>query len=97
MLAASATLANHMELVEAVEKVLGFKLPIVNCPKCLTFWLTLGYTLLSGTAVVHSFAISFLTAYVAVWFNLLLGLADKLYNWIYENTFATEAADTEDT
>lgn len=97
MLMASATLANHMGLVEAVEKTIGFKLPIINCPKCCSFWLTLCYTLLCGVTAIHSVAISFLMAYLAIWFNLILGLADRLYNWIYESAFTTQAADPEDT
>lgn len=97
MLMASATMANHMGLVDAVERVLGFGLPILNCPKCCTFWLTLLYTLLAGETVIHSVAISFLMAYLAYWFNLILGVADTLYNRIYESAFTTEAAGTEDT
>lgn len=97
MLMASATMANHMGLVEAVERVLGFKLPIINCPKCCSFWLTLFYTLMCGTTVIHSIAISFLMSYLSVWFNLALGLADMLYNWIYESAFTTKATDSENT
>lgn len=97
MLMASATFANHMNLVSAVEKVIKHEIPIVNCPKCLTFWLTLAYSLLHGVPVITSVAISFIAAYMAIWFNLLLGVIDTIYNEIYENTFTTEAADTEDT
>ena len=97
MLMVSATMANHMGLIEAVEKTIGFNLPIINCPKCSSFWLTLCYTLLCGATVIHSVAISFLMAYLAVWFNLILGLADRLYNWIYESAFTTQTTDPEDT
>ena len=97
MLMASATFANHMGLVAAVEKVIQHEIPIVNCPKCLTFWLTLCYALFCGIPVITSVAISFISAYMAVWFNLLLGVIDTIYNEIYESAFTTQTADTEDT
>lgn len=40
-----AAAANHLGLVDAVEKVLHRELPIINCMKCLAFWLTIIYGL----------------------------------------------------
>ena len=97
MITASATLMNHMGLVEAVEGVIRHKLPVVNCCKCCTFWCCLMYTLLVGVAVIPSVAVSFAAAYAAVWFELLLGIIDRIYTYIYESTLATKTADTEDT
>ena len=34
----AAVLANHMGLIEAIERVVRHKLPIINCSRCLTFW-----------------------------------------------------------
>ncbi len=102
MIVFSATLANHMGLVEAIEGVIRHKIPVLNCSKCLSFWSVLLYGLFSGIRVIPSVAISFLCAFVAVWFALSLGLIDKLYNDVYQDSFASEAAsaeaaDTEDT
>lgn len=97
MITASATLMNHMGLVEAIEGVIHHKLPVVNCCKCCTFWCCLLYTLLAGVAVIPSVALSFAAAYAAVWFELLLGIIDSIYTYIYENTLATKTADPEDT
>ena len=41
----ACTSANHLGLIAAVENVLHRRLPVVNCPKCLTFWSTLAYLL----------------------------------------------------
>lgn len=41
----ACTSANHLGLIAAVESVLHRRLPVVNCPKCLTFWSTLAYQL----------------------------------------------------
>lgn len=37
------TTANHLGLVSAIERVVKVKLWVVDCPKCLTFWVTVGY------------------------------------------------------
>lgn len=41
----ACTSANHLGLIAAVESLLHRRLPIVSCPKCLTFWSTLAYLL----------------------------------------------------
>jgi len=41
----ACTSANHLGLIAAVESLLHRRLPVVNCPKCLTFWSTLAYLL----------------------------------------------------
>ena len=97
MITASATLMNHMGLVEAIEGVIRHKLPVVNCCKCCTFWCCLLYTLLAGVAVIPSVAVSFAAAYAAVWLELLLGYIDTLYIKLYENLYPKETTDTEDT
>ena len=94
MIVFSATLANHMGLVEAVEKVIKHKIPVVNCSRCLSFWLVIVYSLLCGTDVIHSVAVSFLSAYAALWFELSLGLIDNIYKDVYKSSFTPET-DTE--
>ena len=91
---------NHLGLVEAVEKIVGKRLMIVNCPKCLTFWVTMAYfcdkIAIHATAVL---AISFLASYAAIWLELLEGYVDtiymKLYGKIYETSDNTSATDAD--
>lgn len=86
----SATAANHLGLVRGVEKAVRHRLPVVDCPKCLTFWGVLAYGGLSGdgTAALPSalpglLATSFLCSYLALWIDLLMYAIDTLYNRIY--------------
>jgi uncharacterized membrane protein YkvI len=96
MLVFTAVMINHLGLIEAVEKVIKHEIPIVNCCKCLSFWLVLAYMLINGYSVINSVATSFLCALAATWFELLLGVIDHYYMKIYEN-FYTKTTDTEDT
>lgn len=94
MLTLSATLANHLGLVEAVERVIGHKILVLNCSKCASFWVVLLCSLLSGQGVTVSAGVSFLCAYAAVWFELGFGYIDTLYNKIYENIYPEKTDDT---
>lgn len=100
LLVLSCTLANHLGLVDAIERETWSRIPIVNCPKCFSFWSVLLYSLFVGRAVIASVAVSFLCAYAALWIELLCGYIDTKYNRCYENLYTenTEAdADTEST
>lgn len=88
----AAVLANHMGLIEAMEKVVRHKLPIINCSRCLTFWSVMAVLIASewATAIRHMpviVATSFLAAYAATWLELLFGIIDKQYERIYEKTY----------
>lgn len=99
LLMLSATLANHLGLVEAVEGIIRHKIPILNCSKCASFWSVLIYSLCIGQPLIASVAVSFLCAYTAVWLELLCGVIDVIYNDVYETLYPKEAdnnADTED-
>ena len=94
----TCTAANHLGLVGAVEGVAKREIPIVNCPKCLTFWVTLVWGLFfpsgepSGTVTVMGMlAISFLNAYLAIWLELLMGFIDTLYLKVYEKVYSGTA------
>lgn len=92
--------ANHLGLVQAVEQVLGVNLRIVNCPKCFTFWTVLIYLTSTWHGMTPSLAISFLSAYLALWLELLEGYIDTIYLWLYEKIYSnpendTPAADTD--
>lgn len=86
LIVVSAVLINHLGLIEAIEKVIRHKLPIVNCCKCLSFWSVLVYSLFS-IDIITSLAISFVSAYLAIWLELLCGFIDTLYNRCYENLY----------
>jgi hypothetical protein len=97
ILVLSATLANHLGLVEAVEGVIRHKIPVLNCSKCASFWVVLICSLCSGVPLIASVAVSFLCAYAAVWLELLFGYVDTLYNMLYENIYSEETDDKTDT
>jgi ABC-type sulfate transport system permease component len=54
--------------------------------------------LINGYSVINSVATSFLCAWAATWFELLLGVIDHYYMKIYENfyTKTTIAKDTKE-
>ena len=84
----ACTSANHLGLIAAVESLLHRRLPVVNCPKCLTCWSILAYGLatapcLTPQAVARLLAISLLCSYLAIWLELLMYAIDTLYNRIY--------------
>ena len=103
----ACTTANHLGLVGAVIGVLFKKrrtLPVVSCPRCLTWWTTMAYgAILAATDrygcdlsdVIRWLAISFLASYLALWLELAEGGIDKLYDYIYGKIYPT--ADTADT
>lgn len=85
------TAVNHLGLIAAIERIINRSLPVVNCPKCLTFWSVLAYgiatvpcTSQQGLAAApRLLAISFLCSYLALWLELLMYAIDTLYNIIY--------------
>ena len=95
MITFSAVAANHLRLVAAVEKVIRHRLPIVNCPKCATFWGVLIYGALTVRHfvgirdMVEVLAVAFLCAYLSLWVNLLFAIIDHFFNKIYDSLFTT--------
>ena len=98
----SCVAANHLGLVATIEKVTGRRLPVVNCPKCLSFWATLTYgcsvccdsIAALPSAIPSVLALAFLAAYAAIWLELIMFSIDILYNSIYDkiNKVNQEAA-----
>ena len=90
---------NHLGLIAAIERLANHPLPILNCSKCSTFWLTLMHGIVchcglqSHRCVIMAFAVAFLMAYVAIWMELALGVIDKMYNYVYNKIYPT-ATDT---
>lgn len=103
MIVFSATAANHLGLVAAAESFIRHRLPVLNCPKCAAFWLVLIY----GCSVCCDsiaalpptipgiLAVAFLSAWSAIWLDLLMGIIDKIYTKLYDTFYST--ADTPDT
>ena len=84
------TAVNHLGLIAAIERVIRHRLPVVNCPKCLTFWSMMACGVAeenSSLFTLHSslrlLAISILCAYTAIWLELIMYAIDTLYNKIY--------------
>ena len=88
---------NHLGLISAVEGIVGFRIYILNCPKCASFWVVLICSLCSGQPLIASVAVSFLCAYAALWLELLCGYIDTLYNKLYESIYPKTNDDTTDT
>ena len=106
-----AVTINHLGLIAAIEQVIGRGLPIVHCPKCLSFWLVM----ICGTFNVQSsmfngqcsmvnvqcfislLALSLLSSYMAIWLELIEGFIDVLYHKIYEQIYSTTNTTTDHT
>ena len=99
----SATAANHLGLVAAAESVVRHRLPVLNCPKCAVFWLVLTYgcsvccdsIAALPPAIPEILAVAFLSAWSAIWLDLLMGIIDQLYIKVYDKIYPT--TDTTDT
>ena len=87
MITFSCVMFIHMELVDALLKVLDMEdkdIPIITCPKCLSFQCVFWFLLLTGHNVIVCIATAFLASYCAIWFDLFLGLMDIWYEHIYK-------------
>ena len=101
MITFSAVAANHLGLVSAIGRTVKHRLPIIDCPKCLTFWAVIGYGTLSGLDrfgdIVGICAVALLAAWAAIWLELLMGFIDRLYIKAYEQIYPTEDSADADT
>lgn len=84
------TTINHLGLIAAIEEKTDTELEVVNCPKCLSFWVTLTYSILMTHDIILSPAISLLASYTAIWLELLEGCIDKLYDFIYDKIYTAK-------
>ena len=109
MIVFSATAANHLGLVAAAESVVRHRLPVLNCPKCAAFWSVIVYGIAEANFSLFTLhfsltvlAAAFLSAWSAIWLDLLMGIIDQLYIKLYDkiypatNTPDTDALDTAD-
>ena len=96
MILFSCVAANHLELIQAVEKVLDRELPIVNCSRCFSFWCVLSYMIVATNEIIVPVATSFFCAALAPWLELLMGFTDILYNKLYDTIFSATEIDGND-
>lgn len=82
--------ANHLGLIKAIEDTIERELKIVNCPRCLSYWGVLAYTIITSCELIPSLAISFLASYIAIWIELFEGFIDTLYNKLYDKIYSAE-------
>lgn len=93
--------ANHLGLIAAVTTAIKpgcSRLPIVSCPKCLTWWTTMVYGIVELTThdatyhvvdFIRLLAVSFLASYIAIWLELFEGFIDTLYLKLYGKIYNT--------
>lgn len=96
MIMFSCVAVNHLGLVGKLEEIMG-ELPIINCPKCLTFWSVLAYMMshVGFADMPKVIAASFLFAYLSLWLQLLLAFTDRLFNMLYDKIHpTTDTADS---
>ena len=82
--------ANHMGLIESLEKAIGRSIPVLNCVKCSTFWFVLAYSSVSSGCLTESLAVSFLASYLALWVELSETYIDTLYIKLYGTITETD-------
>lgn len=76
-----ACLAHHLGLSEAIARIV---LKIASCPKCMTFWCVLLSLILFDFDILYALLLSMLMAYLSHYFNLLLLMLNKLYEWLWQ-------------
>lgn len=80
----SAVLFVQMGLSEAIQGALKFSSKVLSCPRCLSFWIVLAWSLLRRNGAIVSVAASFICAYCALWLALLYDIIATKYNKIYD-------------
>lgn len=95
MLMVCVVLANHLGLIEAIEKVTHYKFKILGCSKCGTFWLSLVALLVEGMPIIESVTMSIVAAYVALWLELFLAIMAKWYETCYDKIQAASSSEDE--
>ena len=76
-----ATLAVHLGLPDAIDKVIS---KVMQCHKCLSFWSTLIVLTYLGANIFVAALLSICAAYLSIWFAALLYWINKLYNRLWE-------------
>lgn len=87
----SCCLFIHLGLGQAIEETLHVRIVLLQCVKCLTFWSVLSYSLFCTTLTIEGcILIAFISAYIALWIDLLLVKISIIYENLYKNMGAEE-------
>ena len=95
MLTTSCVLFISMGLSDAVQDTLRFRLKVLSCNKCMTFWTVLLYALVDKCGIIQAIAVSFLCSYCSMWLSLAIDGMTLLYNKAYELISKTDASENE--
>ena len=86
-----AVLFNHLGLADTVTFHTKRNV-LINCSKCLTFWSTLGYSLLVlKWGIILAFLAAFSCTYCALWTELVL----NVFNYFYQKTYGKIYSETD--
>lgn len=89
ILTIGAVLFNGLGLAEKITFHTKYNL-IINCSKCLTFWIVFINLLYDKVSFFNCFTIALTCSYLALWLELLLSLLNKIYNGINDKIYTTE-------
>ena len=88
----SVVLFVQMGLSEAILSTLGVESKILSCPKCLTFWSVLLWSIFHRNALLNCVAASFVSSYTALWLALLHDAIAIKYNDLYGKILSKHTA-----
>ena len=70
----------HLGLGNTICSIIHVDFILFKCVKCLTWWAVLCYSLIfNHQTIITSCFIAFLSAYIALWLDLLLAKLSKIY------------------
>lgn len=93
----SCTLFVSMGLADAIQETLRIRFRLLSCPKCITFWCSLLWFVLHGLRPLECVAVSFISAYAALWLSLIYDAVAVAYNYLYAKVSETDAAEDTET
>ena len=105
--------ANHLGLVAAIEEKTKHRIPVVNCPKCFTFWSVVTYSTWSAffgkcqcllccktiAAIISGIPIIIAISFLAAWSAIWVELAMGFIDQLYIKAYGKiySTADSTDT
>ena len=90
------TLFVSMGLSDAIQEVIDTHIAPLSCPRCLSFWAVLVYSLATSRGIVASVAAAFICAYIAMWMTLLFDYITTIYNRLYDKINQTDTQTRQD-
>ena len=89
----SVVLFVQMGLSEAIQDAIEVRFRILSCPKCASFWLVLGWSVIHGNPLIECVAVSFICSYSAMWLALVYDALAVLYNKAYGKVLPESGAE----